>query len=58
MGQISMEIIRLPGSVLSGNQHFMPRSWGEPANAIGPRERANAVANDFFSRKLKPRIGK
>ena len=24
MGQISMEIIRLPGSVLSGNQHLRP----------------------------------
>jgi hypothetical protein len=27
-------------------------------NAIGVRERANAVANDFLARKLKPWIGK
>jgi hypothetical protein len=27
-------------------------------NAIGPREPANAVANDFLSRKLKPWTGK
>jgi hypothetical protein len=28
MGQISMEIMRLPGSLLSGNQHSAQRSSG------------------------------
>jgi transposase-like protein len=32
----------------------MKRSWGEPANAIGSREMENAVANDYWFRKLKP----
>ena len=36
----------------------MPRSESEPVNATGPRERANAVANDFLARKLKPWTGK
>jgi transposase len=31
-----------------------PKSFGEPVNAIGSRERATAVANDFLARKLKP----
>ena len=41
-------------STKNRSENCTPRSWGEPVNATGSRERANAVANDFLSRKLKP----